>query len=172
MSFLITGFGPFGTVAQNPAQTLAEESGFRFETLEVSFDAVDRFVESVACTSVLMLGVATSRSLVSLELTATNRVGDNADVRGTVPVVPSVSGHAESVNQSLWTFEQLKQWRSEPDLVQSHDAGDFLCNYLFYRIRVCRPEIPAAFLHVVSFQHIGKERQLEIVRLVTSPRET
>jgi pyrrolidone-carboxylate peptidase len=171
MSFLITGFGPFGTVTHNPAQSLAEESGFRFETLEVSFDAVDRFVESVACTSVLMLGVATSRSLVSLELTATNRVGENADVRGTVRLVPSDSGHSEFVNQSLWTLEQLMRWRSEADLVESHEAGDFLCNYLFYRMRVYRPEIPAAFLHVVSYQHIGKQRQLEIVRLVSRPRE-
>jgi pyrrolidone-carboxylate peptidase len=170
MSNLITGFGPFGAVRDNPAQALAAASGDLHEILEVSFDVVDRFVETVQCSSVLMLGVATNRALISLELTATNRIGPNADVRGVVRSTVGGSALPEVVSQSFWRPEQLAQWRTEPDLTESHDAGDYLCNYLFYRMRVCRPEIPAAFLHVVSFEQVGKARQLEILRMVSNLR--
>ena len=165
---MVSGFGPFGTVRQNPAQFLAEESGFPCQILEVSFDFVDQFVDSVECSRILMLGVAASRSLVSLELSAKNRTGATADVRGSVRSEFIVADGPENISQSLWTPEQFMQWREATDIVESHDAGDYLCNYLYYRMRVCRPEIRAAFLHVVPFEQIPQHRQLEVVRLVAS----
>ena len=58
---LVTGFGSFGEVIENPSAALAASSGCSYEVLEVSFEAVDQFLERLdrgSFDKLLLLGVA------------------------------------------------------------------------------------------------------------------
>src|SRR3954466_3877335 len=84
---LVNGFLPWGGCPENPSALLAETCGRPFELLEVSFAAVDDFLDRLATTSnsfdrLLMLGLRGSGTVVELERLARNHVGADPDVRG------------------------------------------------------------------------------------------
>lgn len=84
---LVTGFGPFGDIAENPSQHLAESCGEEFRILPVSYAAVDQFVEELRANAperLLLLGAHGRAEPLHIELVAHNRIGDKADVDGVV----------------------------------------------------------------------------------------
>lgn len=166
--FLVTGFGPFGAIVDNPSADLARRCGSPFEILEVSFAAVDAFFVGLDPDSfdvLLMLGVAAGRDRVSIETVARNAIGKTSDVsgvvRGPAPIEPGGPDRIETT----WT-EKLGDVATG-DIQFSDDAGDYLCNYAYWSA-LARPDLRnrALFLHVTSFDHISAARQRIIVREV------
>ena len=80
----VTGFLAFEGFDVNPSALLAERSGRRFELIEVSYSAVDAFLERLKPDSFdrwLMLGVAGKSSHMRTENFARNVIGARSDVR-------------------------------------------------------------------------------------------
>ena len=147
---LVTGFLGFGRFAVNPAAELAQTCGRPFHLIEVAYAAADAFVDSVDLTSfdrVILLGVAGESDRFRLEHVAHNVIGPHADVRGIVPDRQWIDAIGEpTLVTSLWQPEYLE---ALSDLTRSDHAGDYLCNYLYYRMlrrfgQTCR----IGFLHV------------------------
>jgi pyroglutamyl-peptidase len=167
---MLTGFGPFGDFKINPSGVLAAQWGGSYEVLPVTFAAADCFVAEFRGDRVLMLGVAANRRVLSLEQVAHNRIGGTADVSGRRPDRVVAQGGPTSLPQTFWSPAQLARLADGPDTELSEDAGDYLCNYLFYAMRWRRPEVAAAFLHVPPFEAVAEARQIEIIRqLAVSP---
>jgi pyroglutamyl-peptidase len=163
---LVTGFQPFGPWTENTAlwaaRRAAESSlgAARFLALPVEYDAsfeawreaVARFRPAIA----LSLGMASTRSEVSIETTAFNE--DNADLPDNAGIArrgsPIEAGGADSLGTDFPREALLARLRDagfEANL--SADAGRFVCNHLFYRAARAleagfAPETRFAFVHI------------------------
>jgi pyroglutamyl-peptidase len=169
---LITGFGPFLEVADNPSATIAGSLGQPFQVLEVSYEAVDTFIDefnSFEYDNLLMLGVARGRTAVSVELVAKNlRMG--GDVLGHSRDGLIEHGAPETLESTMWTRELTEFLKIDfgTEIKLSWDAGEYLCNYLYYKAlrHLVLPRI--GFLHVVDPDVLSIQSQEGIVRAVLS----
>lgn len=163
---VITGFGPFGSVEDNPSAWLAERSGRPHRVMEVAFEAVEetlRDLESVSFEALLLLGVALGSPVLRIETVARNRIGSMPDVRGVVggpgPIDPF---GPPQLGATLWRdpifYVENGRW------APSVDAGDYLCNYAFYRARQRFPDRGVGFLHVPSADDMALSLQLETLQ--------
>jgi pyrrolidone-carboxylate peptidase len=160
------GFGPFLDVQENPsgilALELAKSLSLDVTVLEVSFHAADDFASSIQPgEGILMLGVNTRAEKIILETTARNKVGMTADVtgevRGPAPVQP---GAPNQLGGTLFRREEIfldDRW------TLGTDAGDYLCNYLYYQALWTAPEALCGFVHVPPFEVLAREEQASIL---------
>lgn len=166
MRLLVTGFGPFGDVGDNPSAWLAERLGTPYRILEVSYTAVDDFVEELQADppdALLLMGVASGAERMRVETTGRNLTGSIPDVEGRLagpgPIDPT---GPPQLGATLWRapefFETNDLWET------SVDAGSYLCNYALYRCLQALPNVSVGFLHVPLPDQVPLERQLEVVR--------
>jgi pyrrolidone-carboxylate peptidase len=146
---LITGFGPFGSFDENPSGLLAERSGRPFERLEVSFEAVDCFLAALSAAPpdrLLLMGVAAGADRFRIETQGRNVVGASKDVLGVVRGPGQIDARGpEAIQASLWPQSVLEPCEC---CAPSDDAGDYLCNYVFYCSLDRLPGTEVGFLHV------------------------
>ncbi|RYG26913.1 hypothetical protein EON82_01475 [bacterium] len=169
MRTLVTGFGPFLTVTDNPSQRLAEGSGRPFEVLEVSYAAADAFLASLdpeRFDTLLMLGVAKGRELPTPELYARNWRGDTPDVQGKSLPGPIEPSEPLLIESTLWDPHLLADLEVSLNLHTSLDAGSYLCNYASYRALRMFPKKRIGFLHVPPFEKLPQDRQADLLAAV------
>lgn len=170
---LVTGFLAFGGFDVNPSALLAQSCGRPFELLEVSFAAVNAFLDRITTDApfdrLLMLGLNGRGTTLHLERTARNHVGDTPDVRGVIrgpgPIEPLAP---EILPTTLFD--------STPALAQftpSDDAGCYLCNYVYYRTLRRVPHRRIGFVHVPPLEIMSLDEQrsriAEIIAAVETP---
>ena len=166
MRTFVTGFGPFGAIADNPSGRLAEACGRPFRVLEVSYEAADAFLAEVVpdeFDNLLMLGVAASRERITPEIFARNWRGAVPDVRGASLPGPIEEGQPLLLESTLWNAHLIASLSSLPELFASLDAGSYLCNYVSYRALRRFPQKRVGFLHVPPFEKVSQERQTEVL---------
>lgn len=158
---LVTGFGPFLSVEDNPSAHIAKGCGLPHRVLEVSFKAVDEFFAALdpgGFDGLLMIGVAPKAEKMRIELIARNVVGPVPDVRsevhGPAPVSFTSSG---SLAGTLWRSPEL--FAETLDWAPSVDAGDYLCNYVYHRALTSFPSKRVGFLHVPPVESMPMDRQ-------------
>ncbi len=147
MRLLVTGFGPFGLHEANPSQLLAESSGQPFHILTVTYAEVDDYLSRDPLAEFdawLMIGVHGTAEHFHLETVAKNWNGLHPDIAGVVsgpgPIDPRLPAQ---IHGSLW-----RGWPDQEAAEFSHDAGSYLCNYLFFRALSTYPYRRLGFLHV------------------------
>ncbi len=161
-NIFVTGFGPFGNVVENPSSKLASTSGARFQILEVSFEAVDRFLNELDPNSfeiLFLMGVAADRDNLSTEMFGRNFSGRHPDVTGNVRFGPIDSSGILLLPTTLWTAHEVADWIVELPVRTSYDAGEYLCNYIYYRALEKFPSKRVGFLHVPSEQKLALSAQ-------------
>jgi len=153
---LVTGFGPFAGIPDNPSEHLARTSGRSCVTLEVSFEAVEAFLESLRADPVerlIMVGVAASAKRMRVETVARNWIDPRPDVRGLIrgpaPIDPT---GPEGLASRLAACPGGPHWEV------SADAGAYLCNFLLYR-SLQRLSCPAGFVHIPPFEVLPEPLQ-------------
>ncbi len=141
----VTGFGAFGAVVDNPSGEVARALAVRLtalgwdasaETLEVTFDAARsaprRLLGRADDAWLVHVGVAEARRVITLERTAKNRAGARADVAGLVsPAILDVGGPPVRVT-TVAVDAVAAALRVPVDVELGDDAGDFVCNALYY----------------------------------------
>lgn len=161
---LVTGFEPFGNHGVNVSGSVARlldgliaESGNEIvsRVLPVTYrDSVDGlwdWVSLYAPESIVMLGLTPLPSYVRVESCARNWVGDGADIDG-VRLGPNriFSSGPEHVTATVDTGVMVNALKAAGiSAIVSEDAGDYVCNYLFYCIGEGLQDsgIPVGFLH-------------------------
>ena len=156
---LVTGFLAFGGFDVNPSALLAQSCGRRFELLEVSFAAVDAFLERVSADSsfdrLVMLGLNARGTTIRLERTARNHVGDTPDVRGVVRGPAPV----ESLGPDTLPSTLFATVPHAGPFAASEDAGCYLCNYIYYRALRRLAHQRVGFVHVPPTEVLPLEVQ-------------
>lgn len=151
---VVTGFGPFLDVTDNPSARLARAVDGRSagdlpvvgHVLPVSFGRaipeLHRFVANLPTRPRLLLGTGVARSTACgrLERTAApSSRGLDVDGRGGALRVPAVPRYARA---------DLPRLASALDVAISDDAGRYVCNAWLYDATAAFPHTAVAFLHV------------------------
>ena len=165
-TILVTGFGPFLHVTENPSwESIRDLDGrtvgslrVRTARIDVSYgDAPRQLQEAIDRTRpdlVLCLGVAPG-SAIRLESTARNR--DTAAAPDATGVVRHDVAIRDAGPPTLPTRLPLARLRGALrsggfEVADSDDAGGYLCNHLFYEALTRRPEGVAGFVHVPALE--------------------
>jgi pyroglutamyl-peptidase len=161
---LLSGFGPFAEVRDNPSEVVVaamagksvQEWVCQSVVLDVSYRRAPiqlfQAVKQVSPDCVLLLGVARNETTLRVERSAVNCMGSLLeDVDGM-----SGFGHPIDATQSPQTSLQTS-WPVEATVAflnrkqvparLSTDAGAYVCNALYYSA-LQRLEVPVVFLHV------------------------
>jgi pyroglutamyl-peptidase len=167
-ALLITGFTAFGPFAANPAETIARRVaavlGARFEPLEVSYAAAEALVDRLRADPParwVIVGVASGSDHVRLERVARNRVGPTPDVRGAVRG-PSLIDPAHQGDVLPGTLLPVAG-DVPPCCAHSDDAGDYLCNFVYWRALADLPRTRSVFVHVVPLDRMPEDDQVRAV---------
>ena len=163
MNILITSFGPFENFKVNPSTEVLEnlknslqiptEHNIIYKVLDVSYEKIDSFIESnhPIFDLIIHLGVATNNDQMRFELVAKNeKAGKDNDgvVFTNQPIV-------EGLNELTTSFsmDTLKKIISTyPEKVQfSSDAGNYLCNYIYYKSLHQFKTGNIVFIHIADY---------------------
>jgi pyroglutamyl-peptidase len=178
MNILITSFGPFKNISENPSNQIMLEIKksndlqflfpvkINYTTLKVSWRFIDRFVKSMSKQKydlIIHLGVATNNTLMKIELNANNYFkgidifGEEAKYR----IIP------ESINQlttklDINLINEIVNQNSN-ELVLSNNAGSYICNYLYFKSLEINFLISnVLFIHVADFFNQKDALSLEV----------
>lgn len=157
MRLLLTGFGPFGAIVDNPTERLARlfhgrTLGDRTVTgvvLPTSFARAHAILAPLLAEhdATLMLGVAETAEVLRLETVGRNR--DDAripDVDGARPVGPIAEGPA-ALPVTLDMDAIAQRWEQARIAYSvSRSAGAYVCNHTLYRALSTGARV--GFIHV------------------------
>jgi pyrrolidone-carboxylate peptidase len=158
---LVTGFLPFAGFRVNPSALLAQSCGRPFELIEVSFDAVDEWLDRIDATGasferLVMLGLRGDGTSFYLERVARNEIGTTPDMRGIVRGPAAIEpGGPATVNSTLFNGPVT----AITSLASSDDAGCYLCNYIYYRALRHFPGRRVGFVHVPPLETFPLDTQ-------------
>ncbi len=158
----VTGFLPFGGFSVNPSALLAQNCGRPFELLEVSYDAVDQWLDRVERAGapfdrLLMLGLRGGGTTFYLEQVARNEIGVTPDVRGVV----RGPGFIDPGGPPTLPGTLLADTILSASHFVSDNAGCYLCNYVYYRALRCFLAKRVGFVHVPPLEVVPLESQRE-----------
>ncbi len=143
---LITGFGPFPGVAENPSAWLAEtfaarpaefDCELRARVLPTEWEAValmPRLYETLQPHVMIHFGLSERATTFRIEKSAHNRVALRADARGALPATPTIRNPGPDRFDTTLPAASLAahlRMRGLP-AVTSRSAGRYLCNFLYY----------------------------------------
>ena len=166
---LVTAFGPFKEVVENPSAVLAAGSGLNHVVLEVSYAAVDRFLEELAADSfelLLLTGVAMGRDRLTPEFYGRNFNGKTPDVSGEARFGLIDETGPLLLPSTLWKPEIVAEWTLAYPVQASLNAGNYLCNYITYRALEKFPGKKIGFLHVPDPEKLPIEQQAEVLSVI------
>ncbi|OWU65941.1 MAG: hypothetical protein CBB60_002105 [Armatimonadetes bacterium Cent15-Ar3] len=161
MNLLVTGFGPFRDITDNPSAQLA--SGLPGETaiLTVQYGHVESFARSLRLrdeSTILCLGLNARATELKFELYAHNQIGAErgfgSRVHSRTIIRPS---GPKTLGQTLLDPKQL----ASLEMSTSYTPGDYLCNFLLYSLLVRYPAKRIGFVHVPHFDNVPKESQMK-----------
>jgi len=188
MRVVYTGFEAFGKHSYNPSWDVAEAAADRdggavdsvAELLPVDFDAVRsrarewlRLADATEPpAAIVQFGLADTRTTVGLESRARNVRGGRPDEAGRAieersplePDAPSELTATAPVEELRRALERETRELEVPPVAVSEDAGEYVCNALYYytlhAVRATDPERPPAilFVHVPPLEPAAARR--------------
>jgi pyroglutamyl-peptidase len=188
---LLTGFGPFPGVADNPSAWLAEtlaqhaalevDAEFHARVLPTAWQAAQsmpRLYEKLQPHVMIHFGVSQRAKTFRIEHFAHNRAARRADIRGLMPSAPRIQAEgADRIDTALPAADLAAHLRtSGVAAASSRSAGSYLCNFLYYHSldwahRQPDPRL-VLFVHVPPLDSVNSEILLrgghEILRFVLS----
>ena len=156
---LLTGFEPWDEFKSNPSGEVAKALGG--EVLPVDYrraDALLRRLLERRPSAVVLTGLAAKRTSIELETRAYNEkhTGRPIDRNGpsfrksTLPLAP--------------LLRRLR--RAGLPAAISHDAGRFLCNYVFFVARGLLGDVPCGFVHLPPADVLPIRAQIRALRII------
>lgn len=168
---LLTGFGPFPGVAQNPSGRLAESLAAQSPRANWALHGHVLPTEWAAVTDLtpqlhddlqphvmIHFGVSESAEAIRVERSAHNRALRRADAKGALPTASAISADGQHRLDTRLPVNALAahlRKRGHPANA-SRSCGRYLCNFLYYRSLewAAREDRDALFVHVpMTFGH-------------------
>jgi pyroglutamyl-peptidase len=176
---LVTGFEPFGGFRDNPSSLVLEHLPDRIEELSIEKMVLPVDTEGVKPVlarihaapyrAILHLGLASDRSVITLERRAVNLLDFTiADNRGVLlERRPIIEDGPDAYAARLPLEEILRAWESARiSAAPSDSAGTFLCNQVMYTsLHALPPEVRTGFIHLPPAEIYDLARQARAVHL-------
>lgn len=185
---LVTGFVPFGMHAVNPSGLLVPHiasDGILTAVLPVdrerSVETVVRLIDRVRPSAFIGFGLNARSDTIVVERTAANLDAVETEVGGGAPrLVRPIDASGPDVYRSTLPVHAIVDALTSGGFpaVFGDDAGTFVCNHLFYRVRHRlesggRP-IPAGFVHIPplpeQIDHQPDRTGMTLDRLIAAAR--
>lgn len=174
MRILVSGFKPFGPHESNPTEALIEalpnDIGDKtVDTVllpveyETAFQVLNQTVLKERYDSVMMLGLAAGRKTITIEHHAINlRHASLADEAGVFKQFEKIRDQGPMLVENSLPYERLLRLAKEEErpITLSTDAGAYVCNDVFYLMRLYHPHLRAGFIHVPDISTITLDEQL------------
>lgn len=177
MRVLVSGFEPFGGREVNPTALLVDALKNRDipipqdmtldqvllpVTFEKSFEVLQEKIDTFNPDIVICFGLAAKRDNIELESRAVNKI--HADIKDNAGVDPQnqlISVNGDEVYLSTLPIQGIAGALTKEGLPVkiSNDAGNFVCNYLFYRLMETNQDTErlCGFIHVPLLPEHAKE---------------
>jgi pyroglutamyl-peptidase len=179
MKILVTAFGPFAGRAENASSLAVHGLKRRFPDLRTRIFPVDSVIapsrlkqalKTIRPDALVMLGEAAGSRYLRLETTAWNEM-DFAipDIAGRQPRSQAIhAGGPESLKATLPILEiHSVLAKTGHRISQSHDAGRYLCNQLFYTalqwLKTRDLACQAGFIHLPLSADCPTDESVEIL---------
>jgi pyroglutamyl-peptidase len=168
VTVLLTGFEPWGKNRVNPSGEIAKALGGH--VLPVDYDLaareLRRLIRQTRPNALLLLGLASGRTRISLEAVALNV--DHHEDRGKLgrwrrPIRRRGPIALEARLPLDRIFRRLRAARVRATV--SHHAGTFVCNHVFYE-GLAAFRGPCGFVHVPPFKAMSRPRQIRAIRTI------
>ena len=181
MRILVSGFKPFGPHTNNPTEALIKalpnEIGDKtVDTVllpveyETAFQVLNQAVLKERYDSVMMLGLAAGRKNITIEHHAINlRHASLADEAGVFKQFEKIRDQGPVLVESSLPYERLLRLAKEEErpITLSTDAGAYVCNDVFYLMRLYHPHLRAGFIHVPDTSVLAlNEQHKQLVWLI------
>ncbi len=171
MRTVLTGFGPFGSVIDNPSARVVErlagsgvaDHALQTRVLPVSYRHVERelpaLLESGDFDAVVLLGVAGRSTAVRLERYGRNVLAGKQDCEGFVSAGERILPNGPDLLETAVALDEMLGAVQEAGVpaVVSDDAGTYLCNYAYYlalhTLREPGRSAPCLFVHLPPDEH-------------------
>jgi len=177
MRILMTSFGPFNNFKTNPSNEIMERlkqklsfsspahNYYKFETIEVSWSSVSTYIENQKNETfdfIFHLGVATNESNIRIETTGQNIQSGN-DVENNAPTENQIIPNEPDLHTNI-SVERLKNFVLKNENIKiSHDAGAYLCNYLYFKsLYFLGKESAILFIHTADTQNQPEAPSIEL----------
>lgn len=180
---LITGFPAFHTHKLNPTESISQylkidDSSIIWEQviLPVEFDGCETLLQSKMKEFhpdyLIMLGLAASRTELSLERIAVNILDcERKDNRGEIRTHQKINVNGKAAYFSTLPLDQLSNeltLKNIPNHI-SNSAGTYVCNLIFYKmmeyIEESKLHTNAGFIHVPVTKELDNNAKLDIAQL-------
>ena len=170
MKILITAFRPFGkrknNTSQNVLQSLREflpqQSSLEPHLLilpvnfHTAWPILEKVIQNISPDALLMLGEKGSKH-TTLETTARNR---RCHKTGEIEIEKTGGKKLRTIfDVGRLALALQKKTLKKPRCVVSHDAGSYLCNFVYWKALAHHPELPAIFLHVPALSAENSQRE-------------
>jgi len=157
---LLTGFEPWAEHARNPSGEVAAALGG--QVLPVHYgraaDVLRRLGRGPTPSAVVLTGLAAGRTSIQLETRAYNAKDSGRAISPAGPVFRKSTLPVDTL---------LRRLRAEGLPAElSHNAGRFLCNYVFYVARGLWPGVPAGFVHLPPLDVVPLRAQIQALRVI------
>ena len=167
MRIVITAFEPFGEFDTNSSYLALERLNYldiERVVLPVSYpDAYVVLREIVKeCDFIILLGMAASRTKISIEERAKNllefKIPDN---NRQIITNRLISDEADEFLYSKVDIDNLINYlNKEFDLYKSNDAGTYICNYLYFKV-LQTYDAPSIFIHLPNYKTQDDYKKLD-----------
>lgn len=171
MSVLLTGFGPFGDFDVNPSQIVAlaaKDAGLvaNIDILPTVYAECEGWAQRNLGPgqTVVHLGVAAEAESFRLERMARNVCGGRPDANGGTWPSGEVMPGPETIETTV-DVEGVREACGDLPVVISEDAGDYLCNFTFYR-SLRRGDATVLFVHIPKLRDDLDLHLLVVSRIV------
>lgn len=148
MKILLTAFENFGGDDFNTSKIIAEKLNYDYLILPVtlsSFDILEKYINNNHYDYIILLGMAKSRNKISIEDTAINlldySIPDNDNLM--IKQKPIIDNFDTYLHPNI----NLSDLPNNPSYYISHDAGTYICNYLYYKT-LALIKTKSIFIHI------------------------
>ena len=162
---LTTGFEPFPSAPLNPTAWLMNRLGeegwtpegarLALRTLPTTYDVCEAallpLVEGLKPAAIVQFGLSARATGVTLERTALNmQTTARPDAAGGFAATPWIDPLGPATRASGLPLAAIAAALAAEGLAHdwSDSAGDYMCNLVFYRCRIARPDAPTGFIHL------------------------
>lgn len=159
---VVTGFGPFENVEDNPSATLAKGCGKPHHIVDVSYVAAREFIDQLdgdTFDTLVLIGVHGRAETFQVEMVARNEFDSLPDVNGLVPTGSIRSDLPESIRGTLWPTMNLQSFLEANRAMVSFDAGGYLCNFIYFEALAKFRDKKVGFLHVPQAHAMSMSEQ-------------
>ena len=163
MKILVTAFEPFGTIKTNSSLEVVNKIISKHELkkvilpvkLNTSYEILQQEIMKFNPEIIILCGQAASRKVISIETTARNLItkkvslDDEVDVNNNI-IIDNASSCYYSKFPTEEAFRRLASLGIPAEL--SSDAGEYICNALYFKTMHYHQNIPSVFIHFPLFK--------------------